>query len=132
MRRFSTDEIASFSEASPPTAAERCYVTSEGEIIPSIFSFFSHILCVCIRGPACQQLCAHLYFVARSAWAFRCGTGVCECVGRGVKKKDPYTGFEEPNQRLANFPCLLCSSEATAGLLFPQPPPFSAPTFSHP
>lgn len=59
---------------------------------------------------------------------FLCGClGVAqECVGFSRKKRS-LQRFEEPNQRLANFPCLLCSSEATAGLLFSRLPPFWSP-----
>lgn len=38
-----------------------------------------------------------------------------------VEKKRSIHWFEEPNQRLENFPRLLCSSEETAGLLSASP-----------
>lgn len=40
------------------------------------------------------------------------------------KQKQSLLQFEEPNQRPANFPRLLYSSEAAAGLLFLRLPPF--------
>lgn len=109
MRRFSTDEIASFFEASPlthsHTAAERCYVTNEGEIVHFFFCVSTPFLCFCVYVylcvPACQ-LCVCVWIYCMCAFVFslpiiRGCLGVAqECVSvlASVEKKNPYTSLK--------------------------------------
>lgn len=140
--RFSGDDgIAPFFAASPLTLLaqlrrERCCVINEGEIISSIVStlFFVFLPTVSV------WLCVRTYSTRAPLFFFsHVGvSGVCKCVGFswGEKKKKILTlVFEEPNQRLANFPLLLCSSEANCWAPLPSasspPSPFFCSLLSH-
>lgn len=96
-------------------------------------------LCVfanCLRVIVCEDVqyaCTFVLFFSRVGVS-----GVCKCVGFswGKKKKKILTlVFEEPNQRLANFPLLLCSSEANCWAPLPSasspPSPFFCSLLSH-
>lgn len=143
MKRFSADEIASFFEASPLNSLaqpERCYVTNERKIVNFFFCFhplfifwYVNVWASLTTVHVYMDLCVPLYFFAHFICVFRYGSGVCKCVGFTGGKKRSLHWFEEPNQRLENFPRLLCSSEETAGLLSASPifffllPPFPTP-----
>lgn len=107
------------------TAPERCCVKNEGEIISSISSIVhAYFLCFYLWGwlrYACGYMCPPLYSFDCCVWVFRCGSRARKCVGSSGNKRSLHR-FEEPNQMLANFSRLLCSSEAIAGLLFCRPP----------
>lgn len=103
---------------------------NEGEIISSIVStLLKKIFSVCaFVGLAAKCVCVDICISFGSVWVFRCGSQVCKCVGSsGEKKKDLYTGLKSLIKGWQIFPRLLCSSEATAGLLFSWPPPFLLP-----
>lgn len=146
MRRFSADEIAPFSEASPLAHSCSCREVwcqkNRERLFPPIVSgLLEYFLCVHTwawlpNARVCVCACA-----VRVTMPAPCGClgAAHECVSvlAPVGEKKSSHRFEEPNQRLANVSRLLCSSEATAGLLFPQPTPlpfffFFAPTFSYP
>ncbi len=99
---------------------ERLFISS----FVSILFFFIFSVYICSCRPACQLCVDILYVCLCISLPVPCGClGVAqECVSvlASVEKRSLHR-FEEPNQRLANFPRLLCSSEATAGLLFSPP-----------
>lgn len=116
----------------PRTSPERCRVTNEREI--------AHFSC-CVQTFSIFRLNARLCL--NTVCMHACVCVLCGCSGvarectsalasvQKEKKKRSLHKFKGPNQRLVNFPRLLCSSEATAGSCFSWLSPVQLPHLSH-
>lgn len=94
---------------------------NEGDIICSIVSGrFKRFSVDVFMDLTAEWICVHV-FLQYFLVGFYLGVGH-KCVGSCGNKRS-IQWFEEPNQKLANFSHLLCSSKAMARLLFSWPSP---------